>query len=62
MCHSWRIGDSRYLRATTIASMGASLPVYSLNCSAAWRRNMSTPVTVGQPRSCASLIIIVFSG
>ena len=24
VCHSWRIGDSRNLRATTIASMGAS--------------------------------------
>ena len=41
---------------------GASRPVYSLNWRAAWRRNMSTPVTTWDPRSRASLSIIVFSG
>ena len=45
-----------------IVSTGASWPENSLNWSAAWRRNMSTPFRGVQPRSAASLMNIVFSG
>jgi len=47
---------------SVIASIGASSPVKSLNCSAACRMNISTPETILQPRSLASRIIMVVSG
>src|SRR5262249_52480142 len=48
--------------AARITSRGASRPVNSSNCRAAWRTNISTPVTVTQPRSRPYLTSSVRSG
>ena len=42
------------LSVSRINWYGASRPVNSKNCSAAWRMNISTPVTVRQPCDLAS--------
>ena len=45
-----------------ITSSGAGWPLNNSNCRAAWRTNMSTPVSTWQPRERASRTSMVVSG